>query len=183
MDVVAWSESEAQRLLGPLGSRWTHTQAVVERASEIAAVVAIEDRPTLLAVAYLHDIGYAPDLASSGFHPLDGALWIRRQGRERLARLVAHHSGACFEASVRGFADALGQFSEERSPVADALTYCDLTTGPEGEAISVADRLAEIELRYGAASLVAQGMSAAADRLGAAVSRTEARLTGISHAA
>lgn len=55
MDVVAWSACEAQRRLSPLGSRWTHTRAVAVRAREIAAAVAPEDQPTLLAVAYLHD--------------------------------------------------------------------------------------------------------------------------------
>ncbi len=178
MDVVAWSASEAKQRLGPVGSRWVHTQAVAERAREIAAVIAIEDRPTLVAATYLHDIGYAADLARTGFHPLDGALWLREQGRERLANLVAHHSGARFEAAVRGLADSIAWFPEERSPVADALTYCDLTTGPDGEPTSVGRRLADIELRYGRASAVAQAIDAAADTLRAAVARTEARIVG-----
>jgi HD superfamily phosphodiesterase len=181
MDVVSWSAGEAQRRLGPLGPRWAHTQAVAERATTIAEIVAVEDRPTLVAAAYLHDIGYAPELANTGFHPLDGALWLRKQGRERLAVLVAHHSGARFEATARGFAEALEHFTEEHSPVADALTYCDLTTGPAGESITAAERLANIELRYGSASAVAQGMSAAADTLEAAMHRTQARLTRLSH--
>jgi hypothetical protein len=67
MDVVFWSAREAQRRLGPLGSRWAHTQAVAERAKEIADVVAVKDRATLLAAAYLHDVGYAPELATTGF--------------------------------------------------------------------------------------------------------------------
>ncbi|MGI9098564.1 MAG: HD domain-containing protein [Solirubrobacteraceae bacterium] len=143
-------------------------------------VVAIEDRPTLLAAAYLHDIGYAPDLARTGFHPLDGAIWLRERQRERLARLVAHHSGARYEAAVRGLVDPLARFAEESSPVADALTYCDLTTGPDGASISVASRLADIERRYGPSSLVAQAIDAAADTLRAAVARTEGRLAGCS---
>jgi hypothetical protein len=30
------------------------------------------DRPVLIAAAWLHDIGYAPGLPETGFHPLDG---------------------------------------------------------------------------------------------------------------
>jgi hypothetical protein len=138
--------------------------------------VAIDDRPTLVAAAYLHDIGYATELADTGFHPLDGATWLRAQGLERLASLVAYHSGARFEAANRGFAERLAAFSEERSAVSDALTYCDLTTGPNGERITVASRLDEIRTRYGPASLVTQAINAAADPLAAAVARTEARM-------
>ena len=66
-------------------------------------------RPELLiAAAYLHDIGYAPELEDTGFHPLDGARWLRAQGQERLACLVAHHSGAWFEAEARGLARRAG---------------------------------------------------------------------------
>jgi hypothetical protein len=180
VDIAVWAGNEAQRALRPPGPRWVHTQAVAERASEIGGVVAIDDRPTLIAAAYLHDIGYATELADTGFHPLDGAMWLRAQGLERLANLVAHHSGARFEAAVSGFAERLAAFSEERSAVADALTYCDLTTGPNGERITVAGRLDEIKARYGPASLVTQAINAANDTLAAAVARTEARMDRLS---
>jgi HD superfamily phosphodiesterase len=181
MDVVAWASNEAQHALRSASERWAHTQAVAERAGEIGGIVAIEDRPMLLAAAYLHDIAYGDELVSTGFHPLDGALWLRAQGLERLARLVAHHSGARFEAAARGYAERLAEFSEERSAVADALTYCDLTTGPTGERISVASRLDDIKLRYGPTSPVTRAINAATDTLAAAVARTEARMDALSH--
>ena len=34
----------------------------------------------LVAAAWLHDIGYAPELVETGFHPLDGARYLRREG-------------------------------------------------------------------------------------------------------
>jgi HD superfamily phosphodiesterase len=182
VDVVVWSSNEAQRALRSLGARWAHTQAVAERAVEIGGVVAVEDRPMLVAAAYLHDIGYAAELAATGFHPLDGAVWLRSQGCERLANLVAHHSGARFEAAARGYEQRLAGFIEEQSAVADALTYCDLTSGPNGERISVACRLNEIQARYGPASPVTQAINAAADTLRAAVARTQARLADVSPA-
>jgi hypothetical protein len=178
MDLVAWSAREAEDRLSTLGSRWAHTQGVVARAQALLPSVPAPDWELLLAAAYMHDIGYAVDLRGSGFHPLDGARWLRARGNERLACLVAHHSGARFEAEVRGLADALNAFPEERSPTADALSYCDLTTDPAGQEVTPAARLAEIDSRYGGNSDVARGMEAAAAELAALVARTEDRLAG-----
>ena len=36
----------------------------------------------------------------------------------------------------------------------DALTYCDMTTDPDGQLVSVDDRLAEISERYGPGHIV-----------------------------
>ncbi|WP_248965083.1 hypothetical protein [Sphaerisporangium perillae] len=64
---------------------------------------------------------------------------------ERLCRLVAHHSCAVNEAAERGLLDVLqAEFSQERPELVKALTYCDMTTGPDGRHLNVRDRLAEI---------------------------------------
>jgi HD superfamily phosphodiesterase len=73
MDVVTWAEREARRRLGPLGSRWKHSEGVAARAREAARVCEPDHRPLLVAAALLHDIGYDPELVETGFHPLDGA--------------------------------------------------------------------------------------------------------------
>ena len=112
----------------------------------------------LIAAAYLHDVGYAPELVVQDFHPLDGALWLRAQGLERLAGLVAHHTGARFEAAAHGLAEGIAAFHDERSAVSDALAYSDLTTGPAGERVTVTERLGEIERRYGSTSLVVRAL-------------------------
>src|SRR3954468_23931874 len=132
MDLAAWSRVEAEARLSPLDRRWAHTLGVVDRARDLASTAPADDRPTLIAAAYVHDIGYAPELEETGFHPLDGARWLRSQGQERLACVVAHHSGARFEADARGLLDELDEFPEETSVVADLLTYCDLTTDQDG---------------------------------------------------
>ncbi len=106
----------------------------------------------LLAAAYLHDVGYAPELAQTGFHPLDGARFVRANGHERLAGLVAYHSGAEVEAAERDLVRDLAEFEDERSVVSRALTYCDLTTDSEGRLVEAASRLGEIRERYGTAS-------------------------------
>src|SRR5688500_6481356 len=103
MNLEEGAASETAHLLSPLGARWKHVQAVGERASSVAAICDREDRDYLVAAAYLHDVGYAPDLHWTGLHQLDGARYLRSRRAERLARLVAHHSEARFEIQLRGF--------------------------------------------------------------------------------
>ncbi len=174
MPSPSWARDLAeQHLAGPLPRRWQHVQAVVEQASTVAPI-SDGDGELLLCAAWLHDIGYAPAVAETGFHPLDGARLIRRlQCDDRLAGLVAHHSGAAVEAGLRGLSDELhAEFLRERSTVADALWYADLTTGPDGRRVRVDERLAEIEQRYGAGHVVAESVRLSRAELLAAVDRT-----------
>jgi hypothetical protein len=176
VELVPWAAQEAHVRLGPVETRWAHTRAVALRAEAIARVVDPNDRSMLVAAAYLHDLGYAPELAAHGFHPLDGALWLQKQGLDRLAALVAHHTGARFEAEAHGLAHRVAAFYDERSAVSDALAYSDLTTGPAGEPLTVVERLREIERRYGSESPVVRALERGSDTLLAMVARTEQRL-------
>jgi HD domain len=171
--LVEWAREWAATLLEPLGNRWLHVQGVAETARLVGGCLAAAERDQLVAAAYLHDIGYAKPLACSGFHPLDGARFVRSLGQERLARLVAHHSEARIEADERGLGEELADFPWERSAVADALTYCDLTTGPAGARVPLAGRLAEIFERYGDDHVVTRSLRRAQPHLTAAVARTE----------
>jgi len=144
-----WARDTAAALLAPLGQRWAHTLGVVERVRTFADRLTTSEFNALVAAAYAHDVGYAPALARTGFHALDGARFLRSAGWERVACLVAHHSGAHAEAEERGLLDALELFPEERSLVADVLTYCDLTTAPDGSAISAPERLSDVATRFG----------------------------------
>src|SRR4029453_8344231 len=90
MMLEEWAAAEAERLLSPLGDRWDHVRAVGECAGEVGGILDQEDRPYLVAAAYLHDIGYAPGLQRTGLHQLDGAYYVRSLGAERLAPLVPH---------------------------------------------------------------------------------------------
>jgi len=88
----ALAKANAQRELTSLGDRWLHTVAVARQAEQVASVLALPDDELLVAAAWLHDIGYAPALAVTGFHPLDGAVYLDRLGHRRLACLVANHT-------------------------------------------------------------------------------------------
>ncbi|MBO0728547.1 MAG: HD domain-containing protein [Acidimicrobiaceae bacterium] len=175
-DLVGWSAELAESLLADLGDRGRHVEAVATKARRISEIVGGENASCLVAAAYLHDIGVSPSLRRTGFHPIDGARYLRAQGEDRLAGLVANHSGARVEAALRGVASELAEFPDEASPTRDALWYCDLTTGPTGHPTSVVARLADVETRYGPDHVVARAMQQALPDLQAAVTRTEGRL-------
>jgi hypothetical protein len=174
--VVLWAAREAATRMTPLGDRWLHVKAVADRARSVAHILEAVDRQCLVAAAYIHDIGWAPELVDTGFHPIDGARWVRRHGFERLARLVAHHSAARFEAKLRGMAPLLAAFELEESPTADALAYCDLTPSPTGEVVTPVERWTDIIERYGQHDIVVQALAGARPFLEAAVTRTDHRL-------
>jgi len=164
-------------MLSETGDRWRHTRAVAARAEAFQDTVDPEDRDVLVAAAWLHDVGYAPPLVDTGFHPLDGARFLATRGfDERLCALVAQHSGARFEAVERGLSDQLAAYQMEDSPVMDALVVADFTTGPQGQALSYEARIAEILRRYPPASVVHRAISIARGELAVHVERVERRL-------
>jgi hypothetical protein len=125
----------------------------------------------LVAAAWLHDIGYAPSVRRTGFHPLDGAMFARSAGfGELVASLVAFHTGARVEACERGVS-GLSAFNEPPREILDALTVCDLTTGPDGAAVSAEDRLSDVLARYGPDDPVHRAVDAGREELLAAVGR------------
>lgn len=181
MSLTSWAALNAERLLSPLGNRWLHVQQVAEQARRVVDTVPAGDRDLLVAAAYLHDIGYAPSLATTGFHPLDGARWIRDSGPGgRLACLVAHHSCAVHEARVRGLDETLlTEFTSEDSATYDALVFCDMTTGPTGDRVVFEDRIHEIRLRYGPDHAVTVALDSAYPFLASCCERTIGRLDGV----
>ncbi len=178
MSLTSWAAPNAERMFSPLGARWDHVQQVAEQARRIVDTVPLADRDLLIAAAYLHDVGYAPELAKTGFHPLDGARWIRDYGPGgRLARLVAHHSSAIYEARVRGLAETLlSEFEPEESPTYDALVFCDLTTGPTGKIMSFDERINDIYKRYGPDHEVSRALDMSRAELAACHARVLALL-------
>ncbi|WP_211273198.1 phosphohydrolase [Streptomyces hirsutus] len=126
------------------------------------------DRDLLAAAAWLHD---------TGFHPLDGARYLESLGAPaRLVRLVAHHSGAVYEAEQRGLSAELALYEREDSPVLDALILADMTTGPAGQSFDFDTRIDEILVRYEPGSEVHNAISKARPYLQGAVERTLDRM-------
>lgn len=92
-----------------------------------------------------------------------------------LCRLVANHTGALVEAEERGLAGALSaEFAPADPFLSDALTYCDMTTGPDGRALTVDERLADIRARYGADDIVSRAIGRSSGQLRDAVNAIRA---------
>lgn len=168
----------AERLLADsLPRRWAHSKGVARRAVELAPILH-DDADLVHAAALLHDIGYSPAIGETGFHPLDGARFLRSEGvDERIVRLVAHHSGATWEARERRLDLTLAaSFEQEAAELADALVWCDMTTSLDGTPVTLADRLAEIFANYAPDHVLTRSFRLAAPELEAAVARVEERL-------
>jgi hypothetical protein len=180
MSQADWAQSLARALLEePLPHRWAHSQGVAATARALAPILG-RHADAVTAAAWLHDIGYAPTLHGCGFHPLDGARYLRdvQRADPLLGRLVAHHSCAWIEAAERGLADALfREFKPAARGPSDALIYCDMTTGPRGQAMTVESRFAEIGARYGPDHVVTRALARSAPELAAAATRITSMLT------
>jgi len=74
---AAWAEGFARILLADtLPRRWAHVQGVAAQARTLKSSLGA-DADLVDAAAWLHDIGYLPELAATGLHGLDGARYFR----------------------------------------------------------------------------------------------------------
>jgi hypothetical protein len=168
----------ARELLADVPGRWEHVSTAARTAAEIARAVPAQDRETLSMAVALHDVGYAPTVQRTGFHPLDGADHLKGLGWPlRVVGLVAHHSGSRFLARARGLEELLDVYPDEGGPVADALVYCDMTTTPDGRRVPFAERLRDLHVRHRDVPEVERRARAEREPfLRAAVARVQARM-------
>ena len=111
-------------------------------------------------------------------HALDGARYLRdaQHADALLCRLVAHHSCAIIEAGERGLANVLSrEFEPVPHALSSVLTYCDMTTSPDGELVPTAQRLAEIQQPYGPVHLVSRSIQRATPMILRAVEQVQDR--------
>ncbi|AFV14826.1 MULTISPECIES: HD domain-containing protein [Mycobacterium] len=130
--------------------RYSHTAGVAATAGRLARVLAPRHEEDIVTAAWLHDIGYSPDLVDTGFHPLDGARYAQQAGiSPNVVSLIAHHTGAVVEARERGLHEQLAAFPLPVDVAELAILSCaDLCTGPDGVPVDPAERLAEVLQRY-----------------------------------
>ncbi|GAB7190959.1 hypothetical protein NUM3379_16660 [Kineococcus sp. NUM-3379] len=178
MDVATARALAEEHLAEALPRRWQHSQVVAATAADYAARLDL-DPDVVVAAAWLHDVGYAPPLVDTGFHPLDGAALLARSGwTDEVVNLVAHHSCADVEAERRGLGDVMRRYPDTPGAARDVLWASDATTGPDGQRLSVAERVLEVVQRYEPADLVSECMVHIAPQLAMAVQRTSQRIAG-----
>jgi hypothetical protein len=150
-----------------LPQRWEHTKAVAAKADELARSLDIPDHDKALLVvsAWYHDIGYALATPAYHWHPLDGAILLRGWELDLVASQVAWHTTAQEEALLLGMMPLLLEYPKPEGLVADALTYADMTTGPDGTRVTFEQRLAEVRIRRGPGSSQVLAMERAWPRL------------------
>lgn len=177
-DLIRWSYKQAKSLhAGTSPRRWAHSRAVMAQAVALAPILG-DDCSLLAAAAILHDVGYRDDAVRTGQHMIDGAVFLRDVVRapDRICRLVAHHTSSRWETHELGLGDALAEFAPDRHELVDAMTYCDLTAGPNGGIVDPGQSLDELLARYGPDHAVFRAVTAARPELLAMCARVEQRL-------
>lgn len=168
----------AEELLTGVGTRLAHTRRVAAQAARACGLVEGPWADALVPAAWLHDIGYNPQLASTGFHPLDGARHLRTLAwPAEVCRLVAWHTNAGDEANLRGLDGVLlDEFERPPHDAWAALAWADLTSSPAGERWAVEWRVADVLRRYPPGTVVHRAMSASTPELMSAAAAIAAQL-------
>jgi HD domain len=175
--MVAIAADLTQHILDSDPDRLAHSKAAARRAEFLTLTVEPECAALLVAAAWLHDIGYAPRLRDTGFHPIDGARHLQTIGwPPAICNLVAHHSGARFVASILHLDRQLEAYPFSQDAVSDALTVADQTIGPKGQAMTLDERMSDMLKRHGPDSPNALAHPQREPYIRAAAMRVAARL-------
>jgi hypothetical protein len=168
-------EAVAAGFLSGSGDRWAHVRLVSATMRRLASE--LTNGEALVGAAWLHDIGYAPELVRTGMHALDGASFLDLDGAPReVVSLVAYHTGAEFEAEERGLLDEFAHFDPPSQDDLDLLILADLVSGASGEPTTVCDRLKEILDRYEPAHPVHRAVTRSSPYLEDCARRAAARV-------
>jgi hypothetical protein len=170
--LVLAAERTARMLLAQDRGRVAHSAGVARAAAIVGRRLDVPTQQSLVAAAWLHDIGHAPTLSRTGFHPLDGALHLARSGwPDVVVRLVAHHSHAQVLAPHYDAADHLAVLDPVPGPAGEILTFADLVAGSDGRGSTIDHRIIEMRLREAGDATVPLGVREFRYRLLAATAR------------
>ncbi len=127
-----------------------HVAVEALRARDYATRLRLPDDERALCevFALAHDIGKVYTLRTTGtdFHPLDGAAFALARGEPRLAALIAHHSGARYEAALRGLTIP---YPYEDGIINQIVAVVDASTLQSGVVVPITERLRDIADRHG----------------------------------
>jgi hypothetical protein len=166
MSLASWAYDLAEGLLADsLPKRWAHSRQVYRQALDLGPILG-NDAELLAAAAIAHDVGYADAAVSTGQHMIDGGRYLQGIGADaRLCALVALHTSSPWEAAELGLSEALDEFAPVSGHLVDAITYCDLSSSPDGHAVDPEARLKEVLNRYGPGHVVFRAVSKARPEL------------------
>lgn len=134
----------AHELLPDDPRRLHHVAGAARVATYVVHRLRLKTADAVIAAAWLHDIGYSADLIESGFHPLDGARYLRANGwPEGTVSLVAHHSHSRITAPFFGAAEELAGIPEPPALDGDILAFADIAAGVDGNGATIDRRLAD----------------------------------------
>ncbi|MGW6263055.1 HD domain-containing protein [Streptomyces sp. NPDC055085] len=184
MNLTPWAYDLAEELLADgLPKRWAHSRQVYEQARSLRPILG-DDYDLLTAAAIVHDVGYANAAKNTGQHMIDGGRYLQNIGADpRLCSLVALHTSSQWEAAELGLSDALTGFTPVPQSLVDAITYCDLSSSPDGHPVDPSARLEEVLKRYGPDHVVFRAVSAARSELLEMVRRVRIRVDTVKTAA
>lgn len=170
----------AEKLLSHVGTRLAHSACVARQTDRAQHLLPSPWRAALVEAGWLHDIGYNEVLAEAGFHPLDGARWLRDHGwSSEVCRLVAWHTRAGTEAELRGLeAELAAEFPPPPEKVQAVMAWADMTSSPGGECCTVHARLDDILCRYPVGSVVHEATLRTRENLEEWVREVEGALAG-----
>lgn len=166
--IITAARSLAASFLRDQPGRYRHVEGAARAAAQVVTHLSNLEvsRGRLIAAAWLHDIGYASEVRASGFHPLDGAEFLREGGWDgEVTRLVAHHSHARLLAPYYGVEAHLSRFAPIHGLAADVVTFADVVSGVSGTGVTVADRIAELRARTSADASIPEEVREARYRL------------------
>jgi len=145
------AERLAMRLLHDDPMRLAHVRSAALAAADLTRVLKHPYAADIVAAAWLHDIGYSPGIDRTGFHPLDGALYLAGQGwPDRIVMLVAHHSYAALMAPYFSVDHLLSLIDHVPGTAEDVLAYADLIAGHDGTGNTPQQRIEEMRNRHDA---------------------------------
>lgn len=148
-------------------ARVKHVLEIAKRVRESAARVSMRgmhskiDLDLAECAALLHDIGYWPPIAHTGFHPIDGARFLEQEGEQEIPRIIVGHSCSPEEGELRGFPG----ICSDPGLIAKLITYWDVQVQQGGAVVSYDERLQDILARYGTESIVGQANLKAKPRI------------------
>jgi hypothetical protein len=147
--LVRDAQTLAQSLLVDDPGRLAHVRGAGLVAGMAAGALRLDQPEMVVAAAWLHDIGYAPAIARTGFHPLDGALFLAREGwPDQVVFLVAHHSHAAVLAPYYGVQPHLALLEHVPGLADDVLTFSDVRAGRDGLGADPRDRVEDMRRRH-----------------------------------